>query len=138
VYNAKLRAYCGLALRERKESMKKLDEYFKLQKEIYEYFGYKEDWVVIPIDDGRNYYWHLEGEGSGDSVLFAEDKNNLFDGTDKDGYSNEIYTQRFLPKWVYRGKEYTMVCVDTHTDGNKFLQIFDNKKEIKTAPKEEC
>lgn len=46
-------------------------------------------------------------------------------------YSNEIYTQRFLPKWVYRGKDYTMICVDTHTDGNKFLQIFDNSKEIR-------
>lgn len=22
-------------------------------------------------------------------------------------------------------------CVDTHTDGNKFLQIFDNSKEIR-------
>lgn len=30
--------------------MKQLDEYFKLQKEIYDYFGYKEDWVVIPIE----------------------------------------------------------------------------------------
>jgi hypothetical protein len=110
--------------------VKKLDEYFKLQKEIYEYFGYKEDWVVIPIDDARMYYWHITNESNGE-VRFAEDKENVFEGTMEDGYSNEIYTQRFLPKWVYRGDEYTMICVDTHTDGNKFLQIFDNKKEIK-------
>jgi len=45
-------------------------------------------------------------------------------------YRNDIYTQRFLSKWVYRGEDYTMICVDTHTDGNKFLQIFNNKKEI--------
>lgn len=42
--------------------MKILDEYFKLQKEIYKYFGYVEDWVVIPIDDKRDFYWSLEGE----------------------------------------------------------------------------
>lgn len=110
--------------------MKLLDDYFKIQKEIYDYFGYKEDWVVIPIDDARQYYWHLTNEGYGDKVLFAKDKNNVFEGTNEDGYSNEIYTQRFLPKWVYRGKDFTMICVDTHTDGNKFLQIFDNSKEI--------
>jgi hypothetical protein len=52
----------------------------------------------------------------------------------EDGYAAEIYTQRFLPKWVYRGAEYTMVCVDTRTDGNKFLMVFDNKKEIKIVP----
>ena len=110
--------------------MKKLDEYFKLQKEIYDYFGYVEDWVVIPIDDAREYFWKLDQsfEGSGE-VKFACYKDEI---TKEDStYSNSIYTQRFLKKWVYRGKDFTMVCVDTHTDGNKFLQIFDNKKEIK-------
>lgn len=111
--------------------MEKLEQYFKLQKEIYDYFGYKEDWVVIPIEDAREYYWWLSGEGRGGEVKFAKEKQYVFEGTEKDGYSNEIYTQRFLPKWVYRGKDYTMICVDTHTDGNKFLQIFDNKLEIK-------
>ena len=31
--------------------VKLLDDYFKLQKEIYDHFGYTEDWVVIPIED---------------------------------------------------------------------------------------
>ena len=35
--------------------MKLLDQYFKLQKEIYDYFGYKEDWVVIPLYDNREF-----------------------------------------------------------------------------------
>ncbi len=29
------------------------------------------------------------------------------------------------------GEEYTMIVADTQVDGNKFLQIFDNKKLIK-------
>jgi len=108
--------------------MKKLDDYFKLQKEIHDYFGYKEDWVVIPLDDAREYYWYLNGN---DEVKFAKEKDNVFDGTMDDGYSNKIYHQRFLPKHVYRAENYTMICVDTYTDGNKFLQIFDNSKELK-------
>jgi len=105
--------------------MKLLDDYFKLQKEIYNYFGYKEDWVIIPLDDQTDCFWTLnEGEGY---VRFAETKEKL--NSNGNYYENEIYTQRFLPKWVYRGKDFTMICVDTHTDGNKFLQVFDNKKE---------
>jgi hypothetical protein len=137
--------------------MELLDQYFDLQRQIYEYFGYREDWVVIPLDDERDSYWRIEsGEEYGgrvvfssapkklppyDSEKFLEDRFrgvNVHDDeqmkallTDGKGdyYSNEIYTQRFLPKWVYRGEKYTMICVDTHTDGNKFLQIFDNEKE---------
>jgi len=109
--------------------MKLLDKYFQLQNEIHEYFGYEENWVAIPIDDKRKYYWTLHqyerGEGE---VLFSETKEEQID---EPIYSNEIYTQRFLKKWAYRGKDFTMICVDTHADGNKFLQIFDNSKEIK-------
>lgn len=106
-----------------------LDKYFEIQAEIYKHFGYQEDWVVIPLDDCREYFWHLTGEGHGDEVKYAKEEENLFEGTVEDGYSNEIYTQRHLPKWVYRTDDYTMICVDTHCDGNKFLQIFDNAKE---------
>ena len=109
--------------------MQLLDQYLDLQKQLFEYFDYVEDWRVIPVDDAREYFWHLTGEGAGDEVKFAKEEENLFAGTDTDGYSNEIYTQRHLPKWVYRGKDFTMIVVDTHTDGNQFLQIFDNTKE---------
>ena len=112
--------------------MEMLDKYNDLRQQIFDYFGYVEDWVVIPIDDAREYYWSLNcDERLGGEVRFAADEENVFDGTEDDGYVNTIYCQRFLPKWVYRGPEYTMVVVDTHTDGNKFLQIFDNEKEIK-------
>lgn len=109
--------------------MKLLDEYLKIQKQIYNYFGYIGDWVVIPIDDARNYFWYL----TDCEVYFADTEKELWEQTGN-CYVNTIsfysfYTQRPLPKWIYRGKDYTMVCVDTHTDGNKFLQIFDNSKE---------
>jgi hypothetical protein len=105
--------------------MKLLDKYLDLQKEIYDHFGYKEDWAVIPIEDARQYFWTLNKY----SVWFAEKARDLI-SQDGDYYKNEIYTQRHLPKWVYESEEYTMICVDTRTDGNKFLQIFDNSKRI--------
>lgn len=107
--------------------MKLLDDYFALQQQILDYFGYVEDWVAIPLDDGRAFFWHLRGEGPG-TLEFADGALKLGTG---EGYEHEIYTQRFLPKWVYRGADYTMVCVDTRTDGNKFLMVLDNAKEVK-------
>ena len=111
--------------------MKLLNDYNQKRQEIFDYFGYVEDWAVIPLDDATQYFWQLTGEGQGDEVRFAETVEDLFDEEAGNYYSNEVYTQRFLPKWVYRGEEYTMVVVDTHVDGNKFLQIFDNAKEVK-------
>jgi hypothetical protein len=111
--------------------MNLLNKEQETRQQIFEYFGYKEDWRVLPFDDARDYYWYLTGESYGDEVRFAETKEQLEDEEAGDYYSNEIYTQRHLSKWVYGGKDYTMIIVDTHTDGNCFLQIFDNSKEIK-------
>ena len=104
--------------------MKLLDDYNKLRENLFEYFGYVEDWCVYPLDDATMYYWYINGSETDGEVHFSEDKDEL------DMYSNEIYTQRFLNKWVYRGEDYTMIIVDTCVDGNKFLQIFDNDKEV--------
>lgn len=116
--------------------MKKLDEYFKLQKEIYDYFGYEEDWVVIPLEDNTEHFWQLDlnDDGKTGEVLFAKTKESLIN-QDVHYYSNDIYTQRFLPKWIYPAKDYTMICVDTRVDGNKFLAVFDNKKQIQDVEK---
>ena len=106
--------------------MNLLDKEQKVRQEIFDYFGYVEDWRVLPFDDAREYFWAIDGG----CVKFAETEEGLLN-EDSDCYENEIYTQRHLPKWVYRGASYTMIVVDTHTDGNQFLQIFDNKKELR-------
>lgn len=108
--------------------MKLLKKYLKKQDELFEYFGYKEDWRAIPIDSATEYYWKIIGSEQKGHVGFADSEEELKSESGQ-YYENEIYTQRFLPKWVYRGKDYTMIVVDTHVDGNKFLQIFDNSKE---------
>jgi len=105
--------------------MKMLDDYFELQNRIFEHFGYVEDWRVLPLDDARNYYWKLDGE---DNVCFADSEEEL-SSESGNYYENEIYHQRHLPKWVYRADDYTMIVVDTHTDGNQLLQVFNNANE---------
>jgi len=103
------------------------DTYFLLQSEIFKYFGYEEDWRILPIVIEKAMYWRLYGEGPG-TLRFADTKE-LLDDPGLNYYENTIYTQRHLPKWVYRGENYTMICVDTQTDANQYLQIFDNSKE---------
>lgn len=107
--------------------MKILNDYFKIQEEIFNYFGYVENYRILPIENSIEFFWKIiGGEAHGGEVRFSEDET--FEDDNK-LYSNTIYTQRFLPKWVYRGKDYTMIVVDTHTEGNQYLQIFSNDKE---------
>ena len=105
--------------------MKLLDDYNKIKQEIYDYFNYNEDWHVYPIEDKREFYWGIcDG-----NLVFHETKDVLFNGKG-DYYSNDIVSDRFTGKSTYVGDEYTMVIVDTRTDGNKFLQILSNDKKI--------
>lgn len=59
--------------------------------------------------------------------MFADTETEL-QAVSGNFYIEQICT-RNLSKWVYRGEMYTMIVVDTQTDGNKFLRIFDNAKE---------
>lgn len=112
--------------------MKLLDQHQALRAQIFEYFGYVEDYRILPLNDARGYFWKLYQEADGHGkVRFAETKEDLADDHDDRHYENEIYTQRFLPKWVYRGKDYTMIVVDTNVDRNQFLSIFDNAKKCR-------
>jgi hypothetical protein len=103
-----------------------LDNYNKVLEELYNYFGFKEDWTVYPIDDAREYFWEMDST----EVKFYDTKEAYEQQDDNHTYSNEIMRHRFYPKAVYEGKDFTMIMVDTHTDGNKFLQIFDNSKRV--------
>lgn len=103
-----------------------IDEYFKLLDEVYNYFGFVEDWTVYPLDDKREFDWIIKD----DYEVVHGAKEDVVNNTGKQ-YTDTIHKDRFYDKWIYRGKDYTMIMVDTHTDGNKFLSIYDNSKEIK-------
>lgn len=104
-----------------------LHKYFELQKEIHDYFGYQEDWRVIPLSNDTECYWFI----SNDILVYSKDPftPETFDGGEF--YSAEIFKQRFLPKYVYRTDDFTMVSVDTRTDMNVFLMVLSNDRECK-------
>jgi hypothetical protein len=123
-----------------------VDRFFEARKAIFAHIGYIEDWRVLPIDDSRDQFWAVDTHER-EWVKFSPSREALAywlaDHDDEYGsygnvlYKNVIYTQRHLPKWIYRGKELTLVVVDTQTDGNKLLQIFRNENEVQSLKEEE-
>ena len=118
-----------------------INEYFDVQEQLFKYFGYVQDWRIIPTDDQRGRYWMICGpeDNKRTRVAYSDipfTKKLIGEGSQL--YSGTIYTQRHLPKWVYRGSEHTMVAVDTHTDGNEVLMIFDNDKECTDQAMKDC
>jgi len=120
--------------------VEQVDTYKISLDKIYDYFGYKEKCYVFPIDDCRDYYWDIEKH----KVVFCKDKKNMIldeqnnkwthpDDCDDDFYSHEHFYvhEDEKRKNVYEGLNFTMIVVDTRTDGNKFLCIFDNSKRMK-------
>lgn len=118
---------------------KEIKEFFDLRSKIHFYFGYEEDWVTIPLYDKTEKYWMLiaqdteEGKTGGtviySDVPFTEESIQ----SESEIPSVKIYTQKFLPKFIYRSEDgkATMIAVDTQSDGNKYLMIFLNSKEFK-------
>ncbi len=105
--------------------MEALDNYNKSQEEIYNYFGFKEGCRVFPIDDCRDYWWKMN-----DTDVYFFDSQEAYSKQDLDHYyHNKILHLHSYPTAVYEGAEYTMIMVDTKTDGNKYLAIFHNLKK---------
>lgn len=108
-----------------------IDVYFDRKRAVHKAFGYKPDWVEIPLCDARQMFWMLfGGEGPGARAVWSDEPMTV--ESIRDGariWSGPVYTQRFLEKWVYRMDTHVLVAVNTQTDGNKFLMIFDATKE---------
>jgi hypothetical protein len=105
--------------------MELIENYQKALEAIYAHVGFKEDWVVYPLDDQTDSYWNEDGE----SVMWA-DSVEEFESESGNYYQDEIYKQRFYSKWVYEGKDFTMIFCNPMTDGMKWFRLFDNNKRL--------
>jgi hypothetical protein len=105
--------------------MKLIENYKAALQDIYDHVGFKEDWVICPIDDQTDSYWNTDGENVkwADTVEEFETENGNF-------YQDEVYKQRFYSKWVYEGELFTMIFCNPHTDGMTWFRIFNNSKRI--------
>ncbi len=104
-----------------------LTTHFDLLGAIFKEFGYEESWCVYPIIDSRECLWAILGSDTDGEVKYADTQEEW--DSDGDYFVDEIYTQRFLEKWVYRAKSHTLILVYTSVDGNCFLRVFANKNE---------
>ena len=93
---------------------------------LYAHVGFTPDWVVYPIDDCTEMLWSTNEK----IVKFSETMEKY--NSEGDFYEDDIYTQRFYKKHIYRGKDLTMIFTDPHVDGMRYFRIFDNKKEQKS------
>jgi hypothetical protein len=110
-----------------------ISQYNSALMEIYNYFGYGKNWVVIPLSFNLCSFWMICGPENHNSTKIAFSNIPFTEKSIKkgDNYSGRLYTQRYLKQWVYRGEDYTMVSVGTYYDGNKYLMVFENKLECK-------
>jgi len=106
-------------------------KFFEAQAALFEHVGFVPDWVEYAIDNHMDKVWSEDGK----HVKYAKSVGQYH--SDGDYYQDEIYTQRFYPKRVYRGEDITLIFCDPHTDAVKWFRVFDNSKEIKKANLEE-
>lgn len=108
-----------------------LNQYNAAEKKIHEAFGYSAEWKIYPICDDTEYWWFILKR----QVFFAKTKElaikarSFEDGEITESF--EYYANEIIREGVWRNETHTMVRVDTHTDGNWVMQVFDNTKEVK-------
>ena len=105
--------------------MELISNYKNALQAIYDHVGFKEDWVISPIDDCTDKFWNTDGE----SVFYA-DTEEEFNTEDGNFYADEVCKQRFYDKWIYEGEKFTMIFCDPQVDGMRWFRIFDNTKRM--------
>lgn len=103
-----------------------LKKYEEARQQLYDHVGFVEDWVVCPIELMGGYHWKLK-----ESKVVYHDDPELVRSENGDHYEDDIYTQRFYSKWVYRGEDLTLIFCDPHVDGVQWFRVFENNLEIK-------
>ena len=92
--------------------MKILKKYFKIVKEIYEYFDYEGGEQIYPIEDYTEFFWIKTEE----LIYYSENK--------EDSFVFDEYLDEYL------GEEYTMFLIKDTNNLDDCLVIFENKKML--------
>ena len=102
-----------------------IEKFNHARQEIYDHVGFVEDWVVYAIEDRTEMYYQILNN----EVKFAKTLEDFY--SDDNYYIDEIYTQIFYKKHIYKGAEFTLIFVNTlSAGGNKFFAIYNNLKEV--------
>jgi hypothetical protein len=108
----------------------KLKAFEELKQQIFEAFGYVEDWRAFPLFIELSAHWFLTGEEGEDEIVFSPTPftTELIESGEQI-FSAYVYSYRHLNKYVYRTDTHTMVLADPRSDLNIFLYVFDNKNQ---------
>lgn len=104
-----------------------LDTHFALVEAVYKAFGYAEQWRAFVMEDARGSYWMRLGE---DAIAWSPEafsEEPIVDGSNL--CTAGIYTYRHLEQYVFRAEGLVMALLDTQSDGNALLFVFDESKE---------
>jgi hypothetical protein len=109
-----------------KNSMKQLDDYFRLQDEIFAHFGYPVYWPRYPIRGNRKQFWRI----SDHFIQYANTMEQLAEG--KFHQDELLFIQQGGDVQVayFPGEQYTMIAVCGKEDGHNVFAVFDNKREV--------
>lgn len=100
-----------------------IKNYVEAEQAILDHVGIKKDWVVYPFSFSLGVPWSTNGE----QVKYADSLEQF--NSDGDYYLDDIYTQRFYKKHVWRGEKYTLIFCHPHVDGMIWWGIFENSFE---------
>ena len=106
------------------------EKFFEAQEALFKHVGFIPDWVEYAIDDHTEKVWQTYLDPKGGGYVKSADSVIQFH-SDGDYYQDEIYTQRFYNKWVYEGKDVTMIFCNPGTDGINWFKVFNNGLRIK-------
>jgi hypothetical protein len=104
-----------------------VNSYKNAEKAIHNFFGFTEDWRVLPIEDATDVYWYVD---SGE-VMYSNSKEKLAAYMAGDDEGDEIYGGEQYHGIRIDKEGSTLIGLNTQCDGNVFLMVFDSTKEIK-------
>lgn len=96
----------------------------RLEREIFTYFEFEEQWKYLPLVDQRDEFWHFNHG----TLFHAEEK-----------FPNEWdcpYQTPVIGDKIYRKEKYVLIPYDTQCDGNKFVGLFLAENELKDVEPE--
>jgi len=107
--------------------MELINNYNNAIKALYDHVGFDKDWDDFPLDNRTNMFWKVDE--SNNCIYYAENMEEMH--PDGDYYKDRLYRNKTCKKYEYKGKNMTMILVDTDFHGYKFSAFYDNDKEVK-------
>lgn len=104
-----------------------LSRYNELESQILNYFGYQQEWTMLPLDDMTMMSWMLVTNRViwSDKPLTVE---IIKDGEIYDAFAFAAFNM--VQRWVWEKEDYTLLRVDTRSDNNYLLMVFDNSRRV--------